>query len=74
MIKVRIDVYDDIGDYVQVYDLVELVNEKLNLNLGYDFFYNYRDLDITTKTQLEEMTEKFLNLSIQERDNLIKNM
>ena len=40
----------------------------------YDYKYPKHQADIVTQSQLEEMTEKFLNLSVQERDNLIKSM
>ena len=73
---VSVDVYYGNGtdDYYQNYDLVELVNEKLDMDIDYDFLLSYRNYDIVTKMQLEEMTEKFLSLSPSKRELLIKEL
>jgi glutamyl-tRNA reductase len=62
------------------YDFSEQIDLDKHIEIVEDHGYVVTELrvkhqaDIVTQSQLEEMTEKFLNLSTQERDNLIKNM
>lgn len=61
--------YKFIGN-VDVEDMIDSLEKD-----GYTVEYKYgSDINIVLTLQLKEMTEKFLKLSIQERDNLIKNM
>jgi hypothetical protein len=65
---------DDIEDCKKLkdYNDEDLLDEVESRGLNWQDYDS--DMDIVTKSQLEEMTEKFLNLSTQERDNLIKSM
>jgi hypothetical protein len=65
---------DDIEDCKKLkdYNDDDLLDEVESRDLNWQDYDS--DMDIVTQSQLEEMTEKFLNLSIKERDNLIKSM